>query len=177
MNNCSNFAPMMEINITDNELRTAASEGMDAFIGVFTSAIKKAIGGELNADNMGELNADQITLLAYETMRDEVMDGGFIQLIHNGYGGFIFLNPFAKALKLWGLRDLSKIVYHVHSLYMKCHDELEKDCTDDDFMALYEQYPEFDDYDDDFVENEEEWTGQVARYVDEHIEQFANITK
>lgn len=168
---------MMEINITDNELRTAAGEGMDAFIGVFTSAIKNSIGGELNADNMGKLNADQITLLAYEMMRDEVMDGGFVQLIHNGYGGFIFLNPFAKAMKLWGLRDLSKLIYNVHSLYLKYRDELEKDCSDEDFMALFEQYPEFDDYDDDFVENEEEWTEMVARYVDEHIEQFANITK
>lgn len=166
----------MEININDNELRTAAGEGMDAFIGVFTSAIKNGIGGELNADNMGKLNADQITLLAYEMMRDEVMDGGFVQLIHNGYGGFIFLNPFAKAMKLWGLRDLSKLIYNVHSLYLKYRDELEKDCSDEDFMALFEQYPEFDDYDDDFVENEEEWTEMVARYVDEHIEKFANIT-
>lgn len=167
----------MEINISDNELRTAVGEGMDAFIEVFTSAIRKAIGGELNADNMGKLNADQITLLAYEMMRDEVMDGGFVQLIHNGYGGFIFLNPFAKAMKMWGLRDLSKLLYNVHSLYLKYRDELEKDCSDEDFMALFEQYPEFDDYDDAFVENEEEWTERVARYVDEHIEKFANITK
>lgn len=168
---------MMEINITDNQLRTAAGEGMDAFIGVFTSAIKNAIGGELNADNMAKLNADQITLLAYEMTRDEVMDGGFVQLIHNGYGGFIFLNPFAKAMKLWGLKELSKLIYNVHTLYLKYRDELEKDCSDDDFMALFEKYPEFDDYDDDFVENEEEWTEFVARYVDEHIDRFANITK
>ena len=35
--------------------------------------------------------------------------------------------------------------------------------------------PEFDDLDDTFVENEEEWTGAVAQYIDEHIEQFATI--
>lgn len=169
------FAPMIEINIKDNDLRKAAGEGMDAFLAVFTGAIRNAIGGELNSTNMSELNADQITLLAYETLRDEVMDGGFVQLIHNGYGGFIFLNPFAKAIKLWGLRDLSRLVYDVHTLYLKYREELEKDCTDEEFMALFEQYPEFDDFDDDFVENEEEWTELVARYVDEHIEHFANI--
>lgn len=166
---------MIEITVKDSDLSKAATEGMDEFIGVFTHAIREAIGGELNADNMGELNADQITLLAYETLRDEVMDGGYVQLIHNGYGGFIFLNPFAKAIKLWGLRDLSKQIYNVHSLYLKYRDELERDCSDEDFMALFEQYPEFDDYDDDFVENEEEWTELVARYIDEHIEQFATI--
>jgi hypothetical protein len=42
-------------------------------------------------------------------------------------------------------------------------------------MAMFEQYPEFDDYDDEFVENEENWTEAVARYVDEHIEEFVVI--
>ena len=47
--------------------------------------------------------------------------------------------------------------------------------SDEDFMALYEKYPEFDDFDDAFVENEEEWTSKVAYYIDENIQQFATI--
>ena len=43
------------------------------------------------------------------------------------------------------------------------------------FMAMYEQSPEFDDMDDEFVEKEEEWTEQIAHYIDEHIEKFAII--
>ena len=42
-------------------------------------------------------------------------------------------------------------------------------------MALFEQLPEFDDLDDTFVENEEEWTADIAHYVDEHLENFATI--
>lgn len=42
-------------------------------------------------------------------------------------------------------------------------------------MALFERFPQFDDYDDWFVENEEELTEQVARYVDANIEKFAQI--
>ena len=42
-------------------------------------------------------------------------------------------------------------------------------------MALFEQYPEFDDMDDLFVEQEEQWTELIARYIDEHIENFAVI--
>ena len=42
-------------------------------------------------------------------------------------------------------------------------------------MALFERFAEFDDYDDKFVENEEEWTAAVAHYVDEHIDRFARI--
>lgn len=166
---------MKEIRIKDARLQQAASEGMDAFVEVFVNAINEAIEGQLTTETMSELNSDQITLLAYSILRDEVMDGGFVQLIHNGYGPFIFKNPFAKAIKQWGLRDLSKLIYNAHSLYVKYGAEIEKECTDEEFMALFEQYEEFDEMDDAFVENEEDWTNMVAVYIDDHIENFAVI--
>jgi len=166
---------MMEVRVKDSALREAAAEGMDAFVGCFVGAIKEAIGGELTAETMAELNSDQVTLLAWDVLHEEVMDGGFVQLIHNGYGSFIFKNPLAKALKLWGLRELSKLIYSAHTLYIKYGEQIERDCTDDEFMALFEQYPEFDDLDDTFVEEEEKWTADIAHYIDENIERFAII--
>ena len=168
---------MKQVTIQDATLQKAATEGMDAFVGAFVAAIKETIGGELTADTLSELNSDQITLLAWDTLHQEVMDGGFVQLIHNGYGPFIFKNPFAKAVKLWGMKELSRLIYDAHSLYVKYHEQIECDCTDDEFMALFEQFPEFDDLDDEFVEREEEWTEQVAHYIDEHIEKFAKVEK
>ena len=164
-----------KVTVKDSVLRQAAEAGMDEFIKVFTDAIYDFIGGELNADNMGMLNSDQITLLAYVILRDNVMDGGFIELIHNGYGGFIFLNPFGKAVREWGLQDLYKIVRKCHRYYVIHHESLEKDCTQEEFDALYEQFPVFDDFDDAFVESEENFTSGVAHYVDEHIDNFATI--
>lgn len=166
---------MIHVEVKDIDLQNAASKGMDEFIQVFVDGIYGAIGGELTQESMEELNSDQITLLAYVILRDEVMDGGFVQLIHNGYGLFIFKNPFAKALKNWGLKDLSKLIYNVHTLYVKYHNEIEKECDDDEFMALFERFSEFDEYDDDFVENEEQWTDEIAHYIDSHIDNFAKI--
>jgi len=168
---------MIEVKINDGDLREAAKEGMDAFVNVFVNAIRNAIGGEPTADTMGELNADQLTLLAFDTMHTEVMDGGFVQLIHNGYGGFIFENPVAKMLKLWGLRELAKLVYDGRKMYFDSRDDIMRDCTDEQFMALFEQHPEFDDLDDTFVENEEQWMESVARYIDEHIDSFGKVVK
>ena len=171
-------ADMKEVKISDAELRKAAGEGMDSFVGAFVAAVKETIGGELTGETMGELNSDQITLLAWDVLHEEVMDGGFVQLIHNGYGAFIFKNPFAKALKqLWNMRELSKLIYDAHALYVKYHQQIERDCTDDEFMAMFEQFPEFDDMDDEFVEKEEEWMEQIARYIDNNIEKFAKITQ
>lgn len=161
--------------VKDSDLRNAASAGMDEFLKVFTDAIMASVGGELTADTMAELNSDQITLLAYDILHNEVMDGGFVQLIYNGYGSFLFRNPFAKAIKGWGIDELASLVKKAGKLYFKYKNEIERECTDDEFMAMFEQYPEFDDLDDLFVENEETWTGMVAFYVDEHIERFVTV--
>ena len=166
---------MKEVIVKDSRLQQAAEEGMDAFVGAFVEAIRTAIGGELTAETMAELNSDQITLLAWDMLHEEVMDGGFVQLIHNGLGEFFFKNPFAKALKQWGLRDLSKLIYDAHTLWLKHREVIEKECTDEEFMALFEQFPEFDDLDDAFVENEEQWTDDIAHYIDEHLDRFAVV--
>ena len=166
---------MKMVIVKDADLREAAMSGMDEFLQVFVKAVKDAIGGKLSSENLEELNADQITLLAYDILHKEVMDGGFVQLIHNGYGPFIFRNPFAKVLKLWGMRSLSKLIYEAHTLFVKYGDEIQRDCSDDEFMALFERYPEFDSLDDAFVENEEMWTAEIAHYIDGHIDNFAMV--
>jgi hypothetical protein len=166
---------MKEVIVKDADLQKAAMEGMDEFLGVFTKAIYDAIGGELTAENMGELNSDQLTLLSWDILHEELMDGGFVQLIYNGYGPFIFKNPFAKALRQWGLREPSKFIYDAHTLWLKHREKIEVELSDEEFMALFEQFPDFEDMDDKFIENEEAWTEDIARYVDDHIERFATI--
>lgn len=167
----------MKIQIKESEIIQAARQGMDAFVEVFHKHILDAIGGELNAEGMQKLQPDQITLLAYMIFREEVMDGGFVQLIHNGYGPFIFLNPFAKAMRLWGAKDFCNLIYKGRKLFEKYGDELTKEYSNEQFMALFEKYPEFDELDDSFVEMEEEVTETVARYIDEHLDAFAEIEK
>ena len=142
------------------------------------NAFKQQVGEEeLNAQAMQQLTADQITLWGYMILRDELMDGGFVQLIYNGYGPFFFDNPFAKAMRLWGLHDFSKLLYKAKKVYDEHKADLTKERSDEDFMALFEQYPEFDDLDDEFVEEEEDITSAVAYYVDEHMTDFVEIVK
>ena len=163
------------IEVKDADLRRAATQGMDAFIEVFTRAYWTALGGELTAETMPRLTGEQHTLLAYQIFRDEVMEGGFCQLIQNGYGGYIFHNPFAKAMRLWGVGDLSKLLYAARQIYEAHRDDLERERTDEEFMAMYEQYEAFDDLEDQFLEREEEFTARIAAYVDEHLALFAHI--
>lgn len=166
---------MQIVVIKDKVIREAAEKGLSEFLDAVIKAVNDAIGGELNAETMASLNPSQITLLAYDIMRTELMEGGFVQLIYNGYGPFIFKNPFAKVLKGWGLQELGRIVQKAHKYYGIYHDQIEKVTTDEDFMALYEQCPEFDEFDDDFVDNEGVYSSQLAYYVDEHMSDFVTV--
>lgn len=163
--------------VKEESIIKAANEGMDEFINLIADALLESVGGSLDATTMQQLNADQLTVIAYIWMRNEVMDGGFVQLIHNGFGGFIFENPFARIIKSWGLKELGRLIYNVKKPYHEHGASIQADCTDEEFMELFEKYPAFDDYDDTFVENEEEWTSGMAYYIDEHLQDFITIEK
>ena len=163
---------MDTIKISDEALRQGAEEGMDGFLKVFIDKYLEVTGGVINAETMPLLNGYQHTLLGYHFFREEVNEGGFVQLIQNGFGPYIFDNPFAKAMRLWGLKDFSKIIYKAKEVYDEHKADLTRERSDEEFMAMYELYPQFDDPEDYFIENEEEITATIAYYVDEHIEEF-----
>lgn len=137
--------------------------------------ILEAVGGALTPENMPRLTSDQITLYAYKLFRDEMLEGGFCQLIQNGYGAFIFENPFAHALKLWDMRELAKIIRKGNDIYRKNKADLTRERTEDEFMAMYEEYEAFDKWEDDYIEDEDRFTGQVKVYVLEHPDEFYTL--
>ncbi|KAA6326201.1 hypothetical protein EZS27_024658 [termite gut metagenome] len=149
-----------------------AAEKADEFINSLTDNYWEILGGELKTTTMALLNAEQHSLLAYRIFRDEVMNGGFCQLIQNGYGGYIFTNPFAKAMRSFGFTDFSKLLNSAKQIYLAKQEDLEKERSDEEFMAMYECYEIFDNIEESFFEMEEELTAQISSYVKEHLELF-----
>ena len=159
---------MNQITVSDADLRKGAEEGMDAFLKVFIDKYLEVTGGKINVDTMPLLNGYQHTLLGYHFFREEVMEGGFVQLIQNGYGPYIFDNPFAKAMRMFGAKEFSKLIYEAKKIY-------DAHRTEEEFMAMYEQYEAFDDLEEQYMEEEEQITAQIATYVDEHLDSFAQV--
>ncbi|MEG2573569.1 MAG: DUF4375 domain-containing protein, partial [Bacteroides sp.] len=79
------------------------------------------------------------------------------------------------AMRLFGAEDLSKLVYKAKKIYDENKEDLMKERTDEEFMAMYEQYEAFDDLEEAYLNMEEETTAIIAEYVDNHIEQFGDI--
>lgn len=163
------------IQIKDSELAKAAEKGMDEFLQIFIDACLETLGGELSPQNMAKLNGSQHTLLAWHFFTTEMRDGGFVQLIQNGYGGYIFENPFAKALRQFGCIELSKLVYKAKEIYDANKKELTRETTEEEFNAMYVDFEVFDELEEQFFEMEEQQTALLAEYVDEHLEDFAEI--
>lgn len=164
-----------KVVVTDEALRQGAEEGMDGFLKVFIDKYLEVTGGVIDAETMPLLNGYQHSLLGYHIFRREVNEGGFVQLIQNGYGPYIFDNPFAKAMRLFGAKDFSKLLYNAKKIYDDHRADLEKERDDDEFMAMYEQYEAFDELEEAFMDMEEMVTAQLAEYVDNHIEEFAEV--
>ncbi len=165
------------IQISDSQLAQAAEKGMDEFLKVFTDAYLKAVDGDISAENIDTLNGFQHTLLALRFFTEEVNEGGFVQLIQNGYGGYIFDNPVAKALKQMGATRLSKILYKAKEIYDKHREELERETTEEEFNAMYIDFEVFDELEEKFFYVEEEEIAIIAQYVDENLEDFAEVVK
>ena len=162
----------MEIKVTMVDYSRWEGCDADTLLAELVERLQQRVGGTLNAESMARLSSEQLTLWGYYILREEVMDGGFVQLIYNGYGPFFFFNPFAKAMRLWGLPELAKLINKGKKLYIANEKELTKERTDSEFMALFEQFPAFDDLDDDFVEEEETFTRSIAEYVRGHLDLF-----
>ena len=140
------------------------------YLNTKTDQLIERIGGQLTDSNMNQLSLDEPCLLAYRYLRDEVMEGGFIQLIQNGYGPYVLLGPFPMLLKKeWGMKQFGQFLFDVAREYKIHRVELEADKSDDEFMAQYEQFETLNDYGDEYLDDYEEVvTPQIADYYKTH---------
>ena len=132
------------------------NESVD-FLNATTDSLIDRIGGQLTEQNMNMLTLKEHIMLAYRYLRDEVMEGGFIQLIQNGYGPYVLLGPLPMLMKReLGLKKFGQLLFNVQHEYKANRETLEADKDDDEFMAQYEQFEQLNDYGDDYLDDYEE---------------------
>ncbi|MDR2926250.1 MAG: DMP19 family protein [Azoarcus sp.] len=158
--------------IKSKEIEKAEDDSWD-FLYVFLNEYFEMI--DKNKDIMKEFNDFQHTLLAYCYLDSQVCNGGFIQLIQNGYGGYIFNNPFSDAIKSWGAEETAKIVEAAKVIYKKHKEKLETETSLDEFSELYSDIKDFEPLEDEYYKIKEQEVEKVKKYVEEHINDFGII--
>lgn len=119
---------------------------------------------------MSKFRGEQHTLMAYNYLVGEVNNGGFIQLINNGYGPYIFESPLSETLREWGLVKTADIIDKAEKFYQKHKDEIAKEMSMEDFSKLYEKINDFKSLEDMFFETDE--SDIMKEYIEKHMDEF-----
>ncbi len=116
------------------------------------------------------LSDGQQLLLAYDYMRMQVGQGGFIQFIQNGYIGL--LPSMIEQLYTLNLPAMAKVLDDVLKVYVLNRDLLNKQTTVEEFAKLYDELKEFELIDDQFNQLNEQTIRQILDYAYSHLDEF-----
>jgi hypothetical protein len=136
---------------------------------------------------MPKLNSSQQTFLTFNLLNDSMsigsyfdygkwgIKGGFLQLIYDGHGEYVFEKPFSKIIGTWGAKKISRIVEKAKSKYIKHKDKVKKLKTLKELSDLYSEISDFKKLDLEYLVNCGKDTEIIKEYIDTHISDFAII--
>lgn len=163
--------------ITQNEIDQAKGDTWD-YLFLFLDKYDEIISSSSKDEDevLDEFTDEQHILMEFNALYGQVTNGGFIQLIQNGYGSYIFDNPFAEGIKAWGatataeIVDLAKVIYDTH------RDDLERERTLEEFSKMYKAYPEFAPLEDKFYEIIDQELKVIKEFISNNIHLFATLS-
>ena len=93
-------------------------------------------------DFIDELSKGQQLILAYDYLRTQAGQGGFIQFIQNGYIGL--LPSMIEQLYMIGANDMALVLDDVLKVFVLNIDQLGRPTTVQEFAKLYDEFKEFE---------------------------------
>lgn len=117
----------------------------------------------------------QRTLMAFNILYGEVTTGGFLELVKNGYGSYIFTSIFSETLKQWGAIEMAVLIDKAKEIYFQNKVELEIARTAQEIFEMYHHYPEFNVLDKEFFRIMNREADKITRYIGNHMSEFAIV--
>jgi hypothetical protein len=125
-----------------------------------------------NFDFIETLSSGQELLIRYDYVRMQVLQGGFIQLIQNGYVNLLLTMPLM--LHQVGAAKMAQILDDVLKVFSLNYEGLTKETSVEEFAKLYEEYTEFEELDARFAQEnattEKAIVAYALRFPDEFME-------
>lgn len=123
------------------------------------------------------INDHQAILLIFNDLYGQVTNGGFIQLIYNGYGFSVFESEFINLLESIGIAKIQNILERAKIFYEKYREKFENVNREnwDDFAELYKKCPEFEKLDEEFYEVMDAEVSILKNFVEKNLSDFVTI--
>lgn len=121
-----------------------------------------------------ELSNGQQMLVCYDYIQNHVLQGGFIQLIQNGYVNMLV--PMPEWLMLADAEPMALLIDDALKVYVNNRDILDRETSVEEFAQLYELVPDFQPLDERFAQLHEETIATMLDYATHHIDEFATVS-
>jgi hypothetical protein len=133
----------------------------------------------LSSDTTGlmqdEFTVEQNVLMAYNVFDNQVSNGGFIQLIENGFGPYVFDSPLSDHLRDWGLTKTSDLIDQARIIYQAKREILEREKSLEDFTRLYQEHRDFEPIESEYYAISDSEREVMKTYINRHIGDFARL--
>jgi hypothetical protein len=163
----SNFLPALD----KGAILAAHKEGnYDSVYEILVEPLHEEMYKRQTFDFIDELSDGQQLLLAYDYLRTQVGQGGFIQFIQNGYTGL--LPSIIEQLLMIGAGEMAQVMDDVLKVYVLNRDLLNRPTTVEEFAKLYDEFKEFEIIDQRWYKLNLSTEKMMLDYAAMHLDEF-----
>ncbi len=166
----SGFLPQIH---TEELEKVKKSGNVYEYFDLLTQPLHQELYKRQTFDFLDELSEGQQLLLSYDYVQNQVLQGGFIQFIENGYIGLLPDMP--AWLTNIGAVKMAKVIDDVLKVYVLNKETFDKATTVEEFVKLYAELKEFEILDEEFNELNEITIGLMIKDAEKHMKDFAQL--
>lgn len=122
---------------------------------------------------MNRLSDGQQLLLSFDYVRNQVGQGGFIQLLVNGYAPLLLNMP--QWLGSTGADEMAQVIDDALKVYVLNINYFKPDISVEDFGKLYEELKEFEAIDKRYEALCPDTIHKIAQYITGHLSEYCQI--
>ncbi len=153
------------------KLKAALTSGDDdALYELLVTPLHEELYKRQDFDFLDDLTHGQQILLSFDYIQAQVGQGGFIQLLQNGYVALLPNLP--EMLDEIDAEPMAQLIDDVLRVYVLNYEMLDKETTPEEFAKLYEEFKEFEILDERFAQLKPETIRLLLTYARKHIEEF-----
>ena len=166
----SSFLPHISRKVFDEK---AGAEDITELYELLAEPLHEELYKQQDFTIIDKFSLGQRLLVSYDYLRMQVLQGGFIQLIQNGYIGLLPEMP--AWLQHVGANDMAQVIDDVLKVYVLNREMLDRTTTVEEFAQLYEELKEFEIIDERFNNAHYDTTKKIVEYAKAHTDEFAVI--
>lgn len=142
----SQFLPKLTLS---DLLKMQEEQNLDGIYDVLVQPIHEELYKRQDFSFVEQLSPGQELLLKYDYLRMQVLQGGFIQMIQNGYVTLLLNMP--AMFDQIGQAEMAKLLDDVLKVYSLNAASLSRETSVEEFAQLYQEFTEFEELDQRFA--------------------------